>query len=102
MWEEYDTSSRKKKSMKYWQIGQIVYSHFLIENWKVKMLGTITAHVNIEKLNERGKKKTKCKVRAPLGKTSYTPVWGLCFYIYIYIYIYILIVHTKKKNCNVE
>ena len=38
------------------------------------MLGTITAHVNIEKLNERGKKKTKCKVRAPLGKTSYTLV----------------------------
>ena len=83
-----------EKSMKYWWINQIVYSHFLIENWKVKMIGTITAHVNIEKLNERGKKKTKCKVRAPLGKTSYTLVWGLCFYIYIYI----LIVHTKKKK----
>ena len=37
------------------------------------MLGTITAHINIEKLNERDKKKAKYKVRAPLGKTSYTP-----------------------------
>ena len=23
---------QKRKSMKYWRIGQIVYSHFLIEN----------------------------------------------------------------------
>ena len=49
--------TKKRKSMKYWWISQIVYSHFLIENWKVKMLGTITAHIDIEKLNERGKKK---------------------------------------------
>ena len=55
--------------MKYWQISQIVYSHFLIENGKVKMLGTITAHIDIEKLNERGKKNAKCKIRVPLGKT---------------------------------
>ena len=46
---------KRKKSMKYWWIGQIVYSHFLIGNWKVKTLGTITALINIEKLNERGK-----------------------------------------------
>ena len=59
--------------MKYWWINQIMYSHFLIENWKMKMLETITARINIEKLNERGKKKkAKCKVRAPLGKNSYT------------------------------
>ena len=38
--------------MEYWRIGQMVYSHFLIENWKVKMLGTITAHINIDKPNE--------------------------------------------------
>ena len=37
------------------------------------MFGTIIARINIEKLNERGKKKAKCKVRVPLGKTSYTP-----------------------------
>ena len=89
LWEKYETSSKKKKkSMKYWKIGQIVYSHILLENWKVKMLETITAHINIEKLNERGKKKAKCKVRVPLDKTSYTPAWGLCVYVYIYIYIY--------------
>ena len=53
MWEKYETSSKKKKkSMKYWRIGQIVYSHFLTENWKVKMLETTTAHINIEKPNE--------------------------------------------------
>ena len=38
----------KEKNMKYWWID--------IENWKMKMLGTITAHIGIEKLNERGKK----------------------------------------------
>ena len=32
---------------------------------KVKMLEAITTHINIEKLNERGKKNAKCKVRAP-------------------------------------
>ena len=69
--------------MKYWWIDQIVYSHILIKNWKVKMLGTITTYINIEKLNERGKKKAKCKVQAPLDKTSYTPVWDLYVYIYI-------------------
>ena len=73
-----------QKSMKYWWIDQIVYSHFLIKKWKVKMFGTITARINIEKLNERGKKKAKCKVRVPLDKTSYTLAWGFCFYIYKY------------------
>ena len=54
--------SLKKKSMKYCWIDQIVYSHFLIKNWKVKMLGTITAYINIEKLNERGKKRLNAKL----------------------------------------
>ena len=32
-------------------------------------------------------KKAKCKIRKPLGRTSYTLARGICFYIYIYIYI---------------
>ena len=63
----------KKKSMKYWQIGQIVYSHFLIEKWKVKTLGTITAHTNIEKLNERGKKRLNAKLERHLTRPHTLP-----------------------------
>ena len=41
------------------------------------MRGTITAHIDIEKLNERSKKKkkkkAKYKIRASLGNISYTP-----------------------------
>ena len=71
--------------MKYWWIDQIVYSHFLIENWKVKMLETITTHINIEKLNERGKKKKKlnAKLERHLARPPYTTLWGLYFYTYI-------------------
>ena len=33
LWENYETSSKKKKErLEYWQICEIVYSHFLIEN----------------------------------------------------------------------
>ena len=88
LWEKYDTSSKEKKNMKYWQIGQIVYSHFLIENWKVKTFGTITAHINIEKLNERGKKRLNAKLERHLTRSHIL----LCeVFAYIYIYIYGLI-----------
>ena len=50
------------------------------------MFGTITTHIDIVKFNERGKKNAKCKIRAPLGKTSYTSVCGL-YFIYLNIYI---------------
>ena len=81
---------REKKYMKYWQIGQIVYSHFLIENWKVKTFGTITAHINIEKLNERGKKRLNAKLERHLTR-SHILLCEVFAYIYIYIYIYGLI-----------
>ena len=87
LWEKYDTSSKEKKNMKYWQIGQIVYSHFLIENWKVKTFGTITAHINIEKLNERGKKKRlNAKLERHLARPHTLPYEVSALYIYIYIY----------------
>ena len=57
---------KRKKKKKYWRIGEIVYSHFLIENWKVKTLGTITAHINIEKLNEKDKKMLNAKLKRHL------------------------------------
>ena len=54
---------KRNKSMKYWWIDQIVYSHFLIKNWKEKTLGTITARIYIKKkLNERGKKRLNAKL----------------------------------------
>ena len=52
VWNFIKKKKRKKRKMKYCRIGQIVYSHFSIENWKVKMLETITTHINIEKPNE--------------------------------------------------
>ena len=79
---------REKKYMKYWQIGQIVYSHFLIENWKVKTFGTITAYINIEKLNERGKKRLNAKLERHLTR-SHILLCEVFAYIYIYIYIWI-------------
>ena len=42
---------------------------------------------NINLIKRGKKKKTKCKIKAPHGRTSCTSVWGFCFYIYIYIYI---------------
>ena len=100
---------KKEKSMKYWWIDQIAYSHFLIENWKAKTLGTITAYINIEKLNERGKKRLNAKLERHLArphtllyevhafkKNSSDGTWvpigffkkisNLDIYIYIYIY----------------
>ena len=82
---------KRKKNMKYWQIGQIVYSHFLIENWKVKMLGTIIAHVNIEKLNERGKKRLNAKLERHLARPHTLP-----YEVSVYIYIYIDCSYKKK------
>ena len=75
---------KKKKSMKYWWIDQIVYSHFLVENWKVKMLGTITARINIEKLNERGKKRLNAKLEGHLARPhTLLRMRSLLLYIYI-------------------
>ena len=74
---------RKKKSMKYWRIGQIVYFHFLIEKWKVKMLGIIMAHFDIEKLNERGKKRLNAKLECYLAR-SHTLLYEVSAYIYWY------------------
>ena len=67
------------------------------------MLETITTHIEIEKLNERGKKNVKCKIRAPLDKTSYTSVWGLYLYIYIdvsFICKYIFKYRWPLENMN--
>ena len=54
------------------------------------MLGTITARINIEKLNERGKKRLNAKLECHLARPHTLPHEVFAF-IYIYIYIYILI-----------
>ena len=75
---------QKRKSMKYWRIGQIVYSYFLIENWKVKTLGTIIAYIDIQKLNERCKKMLNAKLKCHLARPHTLP-YEVSAYIYIYI-----------------
>ena len=73
----------QKRKKKKWnrQIGQIMYSHFLVENWKAKMLGTITAHINIEKLNERGKKRLNAKLERHLAR-PHTLLYEVSAFIY--------------------
>ena len=77
----------QKRKKKKWnrQIGQIMYSHFLIENWKVKMLGIITAHIDIEKFNERGKKMLNARLMCHLTRPHTLP-YEISAFIYIYIY----------------
>ena len=45
--KKYETSS-KRKSVKYWRIEQIMFSHFLVENKKTR--GTVITHFDIEHL----------------------------------------------------
>ena len=54
----------------------------------MKILGTITAHINIEKLNERGKKRLNAKLERHLARPHTLP-HEVSAYIYIYIYILI-------------
>ena len=54
------------------------------------MLGTITTHIDIEKLNERGKKRLNAKLEHHLAR-SHTLSYEVFAFIYIYIYIYIYI-----------
>ena len=53
----------------------------------MKTLGIITAHINIEKLNERGKKMLNAKLKRHLT-IPHTLSYEVSTYIYIYIYIY--------------
>ena len=41
---------------------------FSLFNRKVKILGTITTHINIEKLNERGTKRLNAKLEHHLAR----------------------------------
>ena len=50
------------------------------------MLGTITIHINIEKLNERGKKRLNAKLEHHLARPHTLP-YEVSAFIYIYIYI---------------
>ena len=56
----------------------------------MKTFGTIIAHINIEKINERGKKKRlNAKLEHHLARPQILPYEVFAFiYIYIYIYIY--------------
>ena len=71
---------KKKKSMKYWRIGQIQKTE------KVKMLETITTHIDIVKFIERGKKMLNAKLERHLTRPHTLP-YDVFAYIYIYIYI---------------
>ena len=57
----------------------------------MKTLGTITAHINIEKLNEKGKKRLNAKLKRHLIR-PHILMYEISDYIYIYIYMYIDIV----------
>ena len=50
------------------------------------MLGTIIAHIDIEKLNERGKKVLNAKLERHLAR-PHTLSYEVSAFIYIYIYI---------------
>ena len=50
------------------------------------MFGTIIAHIDIEKLNERGKKVLNAKLERHLAR-PHTFLYEVSAYIYIYIYI---------------
>ena len=50
------------------------------------MLGTIISHIDIEKLNERGKKVLNAKLERHLAR-PHTLSYEVSAYIYIYIYI---------------
>ena len=58
------------------------------------MLGTIIAHIDIEKLNERGKKVLNAKLERHLAR-PHTLSYEVSAYIYIYIYILILDQHLS-------
>ena len=49
------------------------------------MLGTITTHINIEKLNERGKESLNVKLECHLTR-HHTLLYEISAFIYIYIY----------------
>ena len=49
----------------------------------MKILGTITAHINIEKLNERGKKRLNAKLERHLARPHTLP-HEISAFIYIY------------------
>ena len=51
------------------------------------MLGTITAHINIEKLNEIGKKMLNTKLECHLARPHTLP-YEVSTFIYIYIDIF--------------
>ena len=60
------------------------------------MLGTITAHINIEKLNERGKKRLNAKLERHLARPHTLPYEVSAF-------IYILMIdenQPRKGNIN--
>ena len=50
----------------------------------MKILGTITAHINIEKLNERGKKRLNAKLERHLARPHTLP-HEISAFIYILI-----------------
>ena len=58
------------------------------------MLGTIIAHIDIEKLNERGKKVLNAKLERHLAR-PHTLSYEVSAFIYIYIYILILDQHLS-------
>ena len=59
---------------------------FSLFNRKLKSetLGTITAHINIEKLNERGKKKLNAKLERHLARLHTLP-YEVSAFIYLLI-----------------
>ena len=58
------------------------------------MLGTIIAHIDIEKLNERGKKVLNAKIERHLARPH-----TLSYEVSAYIYIYIDFGSTLELEC---
>ena len=80
--------------MKYWRIGQIQKTE------KVKMLETITTHIDIVKFIERGKKMLNAKLERHLTRPHTLPyevMRSLLLYIYILIWFSIINILYQLK-----
>ena len=64
----------------------------------MKTLGTITTHINIEKLNERGKKKLNAKLKCHLAKFHTLPYEVSTFIYMDYIDVYYKVIFNILVN----